>query len=543
MRARRRRVPLVLLVLLVLPVLPAASALLAGEPAASAATDPFYVDLLRDGITSYDRGEFAAAAKRLRLACFGLLDDPQALAACLTRLAAAQGAGGDSDAFRETFRRIADLEERFAAYTRAELPPEIRTAFEQRAAAIVPAATLEAVPAFKDLLSRKLETQLAALPPRERRRQLEERLAKDPKNPTLNVLLADLDLGEGNVAPALARLDQVLALAPRDARALCVRGLARASAKRCAEAVPDLEGCWMSGRELRYGAALLGCRVERGEWRQAEEQVRALPPAWKEDRRVAALVQQVAKHQGATTAPTAGSANPGGTSAVAAPGAAPARGGGAGSPAGTSGTGTIGGGAGASATGGAGVRSGGATTTGGGGGMPPSGSAGAARNGAAVVGGTAAGGSPRGGAASPGGLPGGGAPGAPGSAAASRGLSAAERETVAKAERLLTATTSRDLQEALRLARQVADAHPDAREVQYLAGEAAYRNSRWADAAVFFKRGGAPGDDRPELLFYMAVALYEVGDQPGAAAALRRSLPNLQKTPYVEGYVKRILGQ
>jgi hypothetical protein len=89
----------------------------------------------------------------------------------------------------------------------------------------------------------------------------------------------------------------------------------------------------------------------------------------------------------------------------------------------------------------------------------------------------------------------------------------------------------------------VADAHPDAREVQYLAGEAAYRNSRWADAAVFFKRGGAPGDDRPELLFYMAVALYEVGDQPGAAAALRRSLPNLQKTPYVEGYVKRILGQ
>jgi len=41
----------------------------------------------------------------------------------------------------------------------------------------------------------------------------------------------------------------------------------------------------------------------------------------------------------------------------------------------------------------------------------------------------------------------------------------------------------------------------------------------------------------------MAVAFYEVGDQPGAVSALKRSLPNLQKTPFVESYVKRILGQ
>lgn len=114
---------------------------------------------------------------------------------------------------------------------------------------------------------------------------------------------------------------------------------------------------------------------------------------------------------------------------------------------------------------------------------------------------------------------------------------------MARSERLLTANGSSDLKEALRLARQLADAHPDSKEVQYLAGEAAYRNSRWTEAAAYFRRGGTPGDDHPELLFYMAVAFYEVGDQPGAASALRRSLPNLQKTPYVESYVKRILGQ
>jgi hypothetical protein len=41
----------------------------------------------------------------------------------------------------------------------------------------------------------------------------------------------------------------------------------------------------------------------------------------------------------------------------------------------------------------------------------------------------------------------------------------------------------------------------------------------------------------------MAVSLYEMGDAVDAAAALKRSLPNLQKTPYVEAYAKRILGQ
>lgn len=114
---------------------------------------------------------------------------------------------------------------------------------------------------------------------------------------------------------------------------------------------------------------------------------------------------------------------------------------------------------------------------------------------------------------------------------------------MARAEKLLTANDTQDLKEAMRLAREVADAHPDSREAQYLAGETGYRNARWPEAALYFRRGGMPGDEHPELLFYMAVALYEVGDQPGAAAALRRSLPNLQKTPYVQSYVKRILGQ
>jgi hypothetical protein len=41
----------------------------------------------------------------------------------------------------------------------------------------------------------------------------------------------------------------------------------------------------------------------------------------------------------------------------------------------------------------------------------------------------------------------------------------------------------------------------------------------------------------------MAVALHESGDTAGAAAALKRALPNLRRTPYVDSYAKTILGQ
>jgi hypothetical protein len=496
---------------------------LAAPPPARAVADPFYLDLLRDGAQSYARGDYAAAAKQLRVACFGMLDEPDQLAACLTRLAVAQGAAANPDGFRETFRRLAEVEDRFGAYGRADLPADIRAAFEERALAVVPAATLAAIPQFKDLLNRKVEAQLAALSPHERRRQLEERLVKEPRSIVWNVMMAELDLAEGRTAAAAARAEQLAAAAPQDASALCLRGLTRAAGDRCKEAMADLEPCYLCGRERPYAAALLGCRVALGEWAKADEQVHALPAAWKDDRKLAALAQQVAKHHSAAVATTgrsaAGTTTPGGTPATGSP--APA---------------------------GAGARNGAAAA-------PGAPAAGQAPAGTAGLAGAAPSGAAGGTKGAPSGGPAGsaGARSDPGSTAAGPGgarngtaaapLTAAEHEAMARSQKLLTANDTQDLKEAMRLARQVADAHPEAREAQYLAGETAYRNARWPEAASYFRRGGMPGDEHPELLFYMAVALYEVGDQPGAAAALRRSLPNLQKTPYVQSYVKRIFGQ
>jgi tetratricopeptide (TPR) repeat protein len=460
-------------------------------PPLAAATDPFYRDLLHDGIQADERGDHAAAARQLRLACFGMLDEPDELAACLVRLGLAEGAAGNAEDFRNAFRRLVQIEDRFGAYSRAALPAEVRAAFEQRAVAMVPATTLEALPKWKALLGRKLEAEIAALPPKERRRQLEERVAKEPRNVAWNLMLADLDLAEGRTAQATTRAEQLAALAPQEPRALCLRGLVRSEVGRCREGLGDLEPCYLCVREVRYATALLACRVELGRWRDAEEQVRALPAGFKDDRKLAGLVQQVARHQGATG---------GGAASRPITGARAGTDGVAGPP----------------------TSRGQASTTA-----------------------TSPGGRPAAGAGTAPAMPARPAAGTPGAIASNspHPLSAAERDTMARAEKLLAANTTRDLREALRLAGELADAHPDAKEAQYLAGEAAYRNSRWTDAAAYFRRAGPPGDDRPELLFYMAVALYQVGDQPGAAAALKRSLPNLQKTSYVQDYVKRILGE
>jgi tetratricopeptide (TPR) repeat protein len=304
--------------------------LLAALPA-QAAVDPFYQGLLRDGQLAFERKEYATAARALRLACFGMLDEPRPLADCLSRLALAQDGTGDTAGFRETFQRLLEVEDRFKGYSQGELPPELRAALEARLATRLPAATLAAAPAFRSTLAKK--------------------------NPALAS------------APAAG--------APAAA--------------------------------------------------QPPAPVPSSAPA-------------------ATAAPAV-------TKTAGPPAPAPAN--------------------------------------------PP----------------------------------------------APKALTDGERKQLDQARKLLgEPRPSKELRQAFELARGVADAHPDSKEAQHLAAEGAYRISRWSDAALYFRRGGDPGEEEPERLFYMAVSLYESGDAAAAAAALKRSLPNLKRTPYVESYMRKIMG-
>jgi hypothetical protein len=120
-------------------------------------------------------------------------------------------------------------------------------------------------------------------------------------------------------------------------------------------------------------------------------------------------------------------------------------------------------------------------------------------------------------------------------------LNAEEQAAIATARtRMQGAKVAADLLAAADAAKRVADAHPASVEANALAGEIFYRSSRWPAAVIYLKRAGPPAG-QPLLGFYLAVAQYESGDHAGAGVTLRPLLAKLQHTPYVQGYIQKIL--
>lgn len=258
--------------------------------------DPFYENLLAKGTDQYNRRDFAAAASTLRVACFGLLEEPERLADGLVRLGLAQAAAGQDESYVETFRRLVEVEERFGAYGKAAIPNPVRAEFERHASALLPASTLRSAAGFSHLVGPRPAATPSPQPLQERR---------------------------GGSGPPKATPP------------------------------PGDEG------ELKQALALL-----------------------------------------------------------------------------------------------------------------------------------------------------------------------AEGRVVESYER----------------ARALADARPAWKEAQLAAAEAAYRLARWSEAVVYFGKAGDPGEEQPLLLFYWAVSLYEAGEKTQAAAVLRRALPRIKHTEYVDAYEAKILG-
>ncbi len=111
------------------PAPAALAALLVVWPALGA-VDPFYTSLLKQGRDAYRERRPAEAAEQLRIASFGLLEDPVLLTEALVRLALAQRAAGREADAQGTLARFADAEQRFHAYAKASLEPDVRSEFE-----------------------------------------------------------------------------------------------------------------------------------------------------------------------------------------------------------------------------------------------------------------------------------------------------------------------------------------------------------------------------------------------------------------------------
>ena len=116
------------------------------------AADDFYQQRLEEGRIAFQAGSSAEAVDLLRIACFGLMDQPPLLSEGLVWLELAQrklDRGADADA---TLRRFLDVEKRFGAYASASLPPERRKEFERTLLARVPPEAIRAVPTLAPLL-------------------------------------------------------------------------------------------------------------------------------------------------------------------------------------------------------------------------------------------------------------------------------------------------------------------------------------------------------------------------------------------------------
>ncbi len=480
--------------------------------APAGAAHPFYEEQLRRGAEAFESGDHAEAAAALRLASFGLLGEPPALAGCLVRLALARRELGDVAGAREAVERVLEIEERFGAYRAAALPEPLAVAFAELAAETVPAERLAALPGFQELARRNLEAELAELAPAARRRRLEKLAATEPGDPRWALLLGRIEFDDGDFARAAELAERVVAAEPAGQPGLCLRGLARAGAGDCAGAAGDLAACDQSRTEAAVAITHLDCLAALERWEDLLDAAAALPPALRAHRQVVKLERRAAKgapapvpvpsvSDGAAAAPDAGGEPAGETPAAEVPAGEPPVEAAAGDPS-------------AAWTPAAGVQDGDASTA-----APAAAEA-----------------PPLAQAPPP-------APPAPAPAvpAPEPEMSAedAARLEFARAQ-LAAARTTDDLAEAWTVVRGLADRNPASTAAQHLAAEIAYRSSRWPESAHYYRRGGEPV--RPERRFYYAVALYESGETAAAAEVLTRALPGLRRTPFVQSYVERILG-
>ncbi len=123
------------------------------------AADSFYEDLERQGIRAAARGDHEQAVKLLRLASFGMLEEPPRLAACLAHLMTAQAEIGDEEGFNRSFRRLLEAEQRFRAYSQAELSERVRARLEDHLERLVPHEVLLASSTFRAVARRQMTAQ------------------------------------------------------------------------------------------------------------------------------------------------------------------------------------------------------------------------------------------------------------------------------------------------------------------------------------------------------------------------------------------------
>ncbi len=119
-------------------VIPAIIAIVLFSASISFASDVgFHEALLTRGIASYNAGEYANAAKELRVAAFGLLDDTAEFQRAEIYLTLVYRRTAKADLAKMAAEQVAQAQEIRATYAGLSLPASIRTAFNTAAAELL----------------------------------------------------------------------------------------------------------------------------------------------------------------------------------------------------------------------------------------------------------------------------------------------------------------------------------------------------------------------------------------------------------------------
>jgi len=203
------------------------------------AADPFYLSLLKAGTESYRLTRYPQAADELRVACFGLLEEPPLLVECLARLALVQSALSRTADADLTMARFVDVETKFGAYSRAALQKEVRTEFEDLISSRLRPEVLAMVPSLTGLVETP-EKRLSRLDPAQRERELIALSEREKESKVWPLWLARDAAAKGDHKSVVRWATRALEIDPRDTDALALRGHALTARRAHADALNDL---------------------------------------------------------------------------------------------------------------------------------------------------------------------------------------------------------------------------------------------------------------------------------------------------------------
>lgn len=258
--------------------------------AALGAVLPFYQQQRADGLEAWRQGELDVAARRLRVAAFGMLDEPAELMATLVPLALIEKNLGRGSEIVRTMDQILEVERRFSVFRDASLDDSVRQSFEALLFSYHSPAELLDCGSFAPLAQEKILADLEKLPPQARRQRLQELVATSG-SAVWQAHLAATQLELEDWEAAITSASAVLEQEPGSVSMLCLRGLARARASRCTAALEDLARCPRTTSSVAEAVGRLGCLVSLGRLGDAAAFAATLTPDVSGEREVRRLTK------------------------------------------------------------------------------------------------------------------------------------------------------------------------------------------------------------------------------------------------------------